>query len=261
MGSPPQKPTSAPPEPVDGQAQELPPERTDSDLGLAHFALGLHSSIPTPPPTKKKSGWLNLLIDYGPVLVFFIVYRIFRPEDSKDAVGEIVAVTKSTGAFIVATLIALGVSKWKLGKISPMLWLSSVLVVGFGALTMWSQDEAWIRHKPTAVYLLFAGALFWGWWRGRPTLKYLLESAFEGLSDLGWMKLSRNWAFFFVFLAALNEVFAYNAWFSFGEWLKAKLFVFMPLSFIFTFAHVPMLLKHGLAAQEEDEAVTHAPHE
>lgn len=222
------------------------------------------TAAPAPAPKKQKSTWLNLLIDYGPVLVFFIAYRLSRPDDAgagDDAVGEIVAVTKSTGAFIVATVIALAVSKWKLGKISPMLWLSSALVVGFGALTMWSQDEAWIRHKPTAVYLLFATALFWGWFRGKPTLKYLLESAFEGLNDEGWMKLSRNWAFFFLFLAGLNEVFAYKEWFSFDAWLRAKLVVFMPLSFIFTFAHVPMLLKHGLAAQDEDEVVGQSPHE
>lgn len=220
-------------------------------------------SNPAAPPKApaKKAGWLNLLIDYGPVLVFFIAYRLSRPADTHDGVGEIVAVTKSTGAFIVATIVALVFSKWKLGKISPMLWLSSVLVIGFGALTMWSQDETWIRHKPTVVYLLFASALFWGWWRGRPTLKYLLESAFEGLNDQGWMKLSRNWAFFFLALAGLNEVFAYRGWFTFDEWLRAKLVVFMPLSFIFTFAHVPMLLKHGLAAKEEDEAVSHVPHE
>lgn len=215
-----------------------------------------------PAPKKPKSTWLNLLIDYGPVLVFFIAYRLSRPGDSgADAVGEIVAVTKSTGAFIVATLIALAVSKWKLGKISPMLWLSSALVIGFGALTMWSQNPVWIRHKPTVVYLLFAAALFWGWWRRKPTLKYLLESAFEGLNDTGWMKLSRNWAFFFLFLAGLNEVFAYNGWFTFDQWLRAKLIVFMPLSFVFTFVHIPMLLRHGLAAPDEGEAATHTPHE
>ncbi len=252
------EPTSAHPEPVEGHATTSPPDPADSrGLRQAQAEPGLEAS----EKKKPKSTWLNLLIDYGPVLVFFIAYRLLRPDSNQDAVGEIVAVTKSTGAFIVATVLALIVSKLKLGKISPMLWLSSVLVVGFGALTMWSQDEAWISHKPTVVYLLFAGALFWGWFRGRPTLKYLLESAFEGLNDLGWMKLSRNWAFFFLVLAGLNEVFAYRPWFTFDEWLRAKLVVFMPLSFIFTFAHVPMLLKHGLAAQEEDEAVTHAPHE
>ena len=212
-------------------------------------------------PRKAKSGWLNLAIDYGPVLVFFLTYRWLRPDDTKDMVGEVLAVTKSTGAFVGATLVALLVSKLKLGKISPMLWLSSVLVLGFGALTMWSQDEFWIRHKPTAVYLLFAIALFWGLWRGKPVLKMLLESAFEGLSDEGWMKLSRNWAIFFIALAGLNEVFAYQPWFTFDEWLKAKLVVFLPLSFIFTFAHMPMLLRHGLAAEAQEEVLSDPPHE
>src|SRR6218665_4041141 len=211
--------------------------------------------------SKKAPTWLNLLVDYGPVLVFFIAYRLLRPDDQNNSVGEVLAVTQSTGAFIVATLAALVVSKWKLGKISPMLWLTTVLVVGFGALTVWSQDEFWIRHKPTAVYLLFAAVLFAGLLRGKPTLKYLLESAFEGLSDEGWMKLSRNWAFFFLVLAGLNEVFAYKAWFTFDEWLKAKLVVFLPLSFLFTFAHVPMLLRHGLASEAEDEVVSQPPHE
>lgn len=210
---------------------------------------------------KKAASWLNLLVDYGPVLVFFIAYRLLRPADDNNSVGEVLAVTQSTGAFVVATLVALAVSKWKLGKISPMLWLTTVLVVGFGALTVWSQDEFWIRHKPTAVYLLFAAVLFAGLFRGKPTLKYLLESAFEGLSDEGWMKLSRNWAFFFLVLAGLNEVFAYKPWFTFDEWLKAKLVVFLPLSFIFTFAHVPMLLRHGLASEAEEEVVSKPPHE
>lgn len=210
---------------------------------------------------RKPSTWLNLAVDYGPVLVFFIAYRLLRPDDKDNSIGEVLAVTQSTLAFIVATLAALAVSKWKLGKISPMLWLSTVLVIGFGALTVWSQDEFWIRHKPTAVYLLFAAFLFGGLLRGKPTLKYLLESAFEGLSDEGWRKLSRNWAFFFLFLAGLNEVFAYKAWFTFDEWLKAKLMVFLPLSFVFTFANIPMLLRHGLAAGAEDEPFKEPPHE
>ena len=177
------------------------------------------------------------------------------------ALAEVVAVTKSTIAFMVATVIALGVSKWKLGRISPMLWVTTVLVVGFGALTVWSQNPAWIRHKPTAVYLLFAVVLLAGWLRARPTLKILLEAAFDGLSDEGWMTLTRNWGLFFLFLAVLNEVFANDAWFTFDTWLKAKLFVFLPLSFLFTFAHLPFLLRHGLGKDAAEEAVTEVPHE
>ena len=213
-------------------------------------------------PKTRGSAWVNLLIDYGPVLVFFVAYRLLRPANSgHNPVAEVVAITKGTMAFIVATIAALAASKWVRGRISPMLWVTTVLVCGFGALTIWSQNEVWIRHKPTAVYLLFAAVLGWGWWRGKPTLKTLLEAAFDGLSDAGWMKLSRNWAVFFVFLAALNEVFAYPAWFTFDQWLRAKLMVFMPLSFLFTFAHMPMLLRHGLGKDDESEVLANPPHE
>jgi intracellular septation protein len=68
------------------------------------------------------------------------------------------------------------------------------------------------------------------------------------------MKLSRNWGWFFLFLAALNEVFAYKGWFTFDQWLRAKLIVFMPLSFLFTFAHMPMLLRHGLGQEKQPDS-------
>lgn len=211
--------------------------------------------------TAKKSGWFNLLIDYGPVLVFFIAYRLFRPDNVEATVAEVIAVTKSTLAFVVATVLALIASKWKLGRVSPMLWVTTILVIGFGLLTVWSQDPFWIRHKPTFVYLMFAAMLLIGWLRGKPVLRYLLESAFAGLSQEGWMKLSRNWGVFFLFLAGVNEVLANDAWFSFETWLKAKLVVFLPLSFIFTFANLPMLMRHGLATEAEKDVVTQPPHE
>jgi intracellular septation protein len=209
---------------------------------------------------KPKSGWINIAIDYGPVLVFFIAYRMLRPAGDAP-LAEVAAVIKGTVAFMIATVIALGASKWLLGRISPMLWVTAVLVIGFGALTVYSQNPVWIRHKPTAVYLLFAAVLLAGWLRGRPTLKILLEAAFDGLSERGWMVLSRNWGLFFLFLAVLNEVFANDAWFSFGAWLKAKLVVFLPLSFLFTFAHLPYLMKNGLSGEAEEEAAGDLPHE
>ena len=155
---------------------------------------------------KKKSGWLNLAIDYGPLLIFFLVYRYFAPEDASNSVAEVLAVVKGTGAFIVAALVALGVSKWKLGHITPMLMLSTALIVFFGGLTIFFQDPVFVQVKPTIIYALFAVALLVGWRMGKPLLKYLLGAAFEGLSDRGWMALSRNWGFYFVALAILNEV-------------------------------------------------------
>ncbi len=208
---------------------------------------------------KPKSGWLNLLVDYGPVLVFFLVYRHFSPSDKEDMVGEVLAVIKGTGTFMVAAVIALIVSKWKFKHVSPMLWLSTGLIVFFGTMTIFLRDAFWIQIKPTAIYLMFGLALLGGIARGRPLLKYLLQAAFDGLDDKGWMILSRNWGLFFLVLAALNEGFRH--FLSFGGWLETKLYVFLPLSFIFTFAHMPMLLRHGMGEESTDEAITHPPHE
>jgi intracellular septation protein len=209
--------------------------------------------------TKKAgSGWINLLVDYGPLIVFFLAYRHYAP-DGEDMAGELLAVVKSTGAFIVAAIVALAVSKWRLGKVSPMLWLSTALIVGFGALTIYFHDEFYVQIKPTVIYLVFGISLLVAWRMGKALLKWLLEAAFEGLDEEGWLKLSRNWGFFFLFLAALNE--ALRMYLSFGEWLAAKIWVFLPISFLFTFAQLPMLLRHGLAGDEKAEVIEHPPSE
>lgn len=206
---------------------------------------------------KAKSGWLNLLVDYGPLLVFLLAYRHYSPEGTSDAVGEVFAVVRGTVAFMIAALIALAVSKWRLGKVSPMLWLSTALIVGFGSLTIFLHDPFYVQIKPTVIYLFFGVALLVGYWKGKALLKTLLEAAFEGLNDAGWMKLSRNWGFFFLFLAALNETLRMTL--EFGPWLATKLWVFMPLSFLFTFSQIPMLLRHGLDGQGEEEAEHRIP--
>ena len=204
------------------------------------------------PARRAASGWLNLVVDYGPLLVFFLTYKYYSSGHA-----EIFAVIRGTGAFIVASIVALAVSKWRIGKISPMLWLSTALIVGFGMVTIVLRDEFWIQVKPTVIYLLFSAALLVGYWRGKALLKWLLEAAFDGLDDDGWMKLSRNWGWFFLFLAALNEVLRH--WLGFGDWLAAKLWVFLPLSFLFTFAHLPMLMRHGLGAEAKEEEETTLP--
>lgn len=209
--------------------------------------------------SKPKSGWLNLAVDYGPVIVFFAVYKYYSPADRGNSVAEVLAVMSGTVAFMVAAVVALLLSKWKLGQVSPMLWLSTVLIVGFGGLTVLLHDPIWIQVKPTAIYLLFGVTLLIGLWRGKALLKILLEAAFEGLSDEGWLKLSRNWGLFFLVLAALNE--GLRHWLSFGDWIAAKLWVFLPATFLFTFAQIPMLLRHGLAVDEQAEVLENPPHE
>ncbi|MEO0906519.1 MAG: septation protein IspZ [Pseudomonadota bacterium] len=204
--------------------------------------------------TKKPGGgWLNIAVDYSPLLVFLTVYNLFSPaEDTPGA--EIMPILYGTGAFMITAVIALIVSKMVIGKVSPMLWFSTVLIVVFGGFTLWTGEKWIIQAKPTALYLLFGVALLGGWMKGRALLKILLEAAFEGLSDEGWLKLSRNWGVFFLGLAGLNAVLVMTL--SFEGWLWAKFWVFMPLTFLFTFANFPMLLKHGLDVgqnqQEQD---------
>jgi len=190
------------------------------------------------------------------MLAFFLAYRLWHPAKSApDGVGEVLAITKSTGVFVVATLAALVVSKWRLGRVAPMLWLSSALVVFFGGLTIAFHNATFVQIKPTVIYVLSGGALLAGVWRGTPLLKILLDDAFAGLSERGWMILSRNWGWFFLGLAVLNEVLRqiYNqAHGNLDTWIALKLYLFMPLSFVFTFAHMPLLMKHGLGQEQPD---------
>lgn len=207
-------------------------------------------------PQSAGSSWLNVAVDYGPLLVFFLTYKYAAPEGDGPG-AQVLAVIYGTAAFMVAAVIALAVSRWRLGKISPMLMLSTALIVGFGALTILLRDEFWIQIKPTVIYALFSAALLAGWWRGHALLKWALEAAFEGLDDAGWMKLSRNWGVFFALLALLNE--GLRMQLSFGDWLAAKLWVFLPLTFLFTFTQIPMLLKHGLGVEDTNEPLREDP--
>lgn len=199
---------------------------------------------------KPGSGWINVAVDYGPLLVFLGVYRWFAPDEA-EPIAELAAVIKGTMAFMLAAVIALAVSKWRLGRVSPMLWFSTALIVGFGALTVFFGDPTFVQLKPTIIYTTFGIALLVGVWRGRALLQILLEAAFEGLTHKGWLKLSRNWGIFFLALAVLNE--GLRHYMSFEGWLWAKLWVFLPLTFLFTFSQIPMLLKHGLSLEGVDE--------
>jgi intracellular septation protein len=173
------------------------------------------------------------------LLVFFIGSRLGKSE-SDPVQGPIAG----TAAFMVAIVIAMGVSKWKLGRVSPMMKMSAVFVIGFGALTLWFRDFGFIQHKATAVYLLFAAIILSGWLRAKPALKYLLEKAYDGLSDEGWLKLSLSWGIFFLALAGLNEILIIvtNA----DQYIAIKTFGLPALTFVFALANIPMLMRHGL---------------
>ena len=184
----------------------------------------------TEPAAKPHPGW-SLATSYGPLMAFFIAFKFG---------GIFVA----TAAFMVAVVVAVIVSKVKLKRVEPMLWLSAVLVLGFGGLTLWLNDPVLIRYKATAVYVLLATLLFIGLARGQPYLKYVLEAGYDGLTDRGWMILSRNWAFFFLALAAANQMLIYLK-VSDSTYVNVKVWGFIAVTFVFALANIPVLTKHG----------------
>ncbi|QGY80076.1 inner membrane-spanning protein YciB [Sphingorhabdus lacus] len=196
------------------------------------------------PTAKKPSGLLNFALDFGPLLIFFLGSR-FGHSDTDPVQGPLAG----TAAFMVAIVIAMIVSKWKIGRISPMMKMSAVFVIGFGALTLWFRDFGFIQHKATAVYLLFAAIILIGWLRSKPALKYLLEQAYDGLSEQGWLKLSLSWGIFFLVLAGLNE--AMIPLLTSDQYITVKTFGLPALTFLFAMANIPMLLRHGLNLGDE----------
>jgi intracellular septation protein len=190
-------------------------------------------------PSKKPSGLLSFGLDFGPLLLFFLGSR-FGHSDTDPVQGPIVG----TATFMVAIVVAMAVAKWKTGHISPMMKMSAVFVIGFGALTLWFRDFGFIQHKATAVYLLFAAIILIGWMRSKPALKYLLEQAYDGLSHDGWLKLSLSWGLFFMALAILNEILI--PLLTNDQYITVKTFGLPALSFLFAMANIPMLLRNGL---------------
>ncbi len=190
---------------------------------------------------QEPQGGAKLLIDLGPLLVFFLV-NFLAP------VPAVAKIFVATGAFMVAMIAAMIFSAIRYRQISPLLWFSGVMVVLLGGLTIWLHDETFIKMKPTIYYALVAGLLTFGLLTDRPLLKRVLGSAYPGLDQTGWAKLTRNWALFFAFMAVVNEAVWRNS--STQFWIGFKIWGAIPLTFLFAAANIPMLLKHGLMKED-----------
>lgn len=176
----------------------------------------------------------KMALELGPLAVFFVT----------NSYGNIFL---ATGAFMVATIIALVVSRAIYGRIPIMPLVSGVLVLIFGSLTLWLQEDFFIKIKPTVVNLLFATILFGGLLMGHSLLRYLFGEVFR-LTERGWQILTFRWACFFVLLAVLNEV----VWRSFTTefWAGFKLFGIMPITMIFAVLQIGLLKQHELPSPQ-----------
>ena len=172
---------------------------------------------------------LRLALDLGPLILFF-------------AINALYGIFLATGFFMVAIVAALITSRVLTGKFAKMPLVTAVLVIVFGGLTLYLQDETFIKIKPTVIYTLFASILLGGLALGRVFLQSVLGEMFE-LSDTGWRLLTYRWAGFFIFLAFLNE----SVWRSVStdDWVSFKVFGLVPLTFIFAAMQAGLLKKHS----------------
>lgn len=185
-------------------------------------------------PQFDRKQLVKLVVEFGPLLVFFFANSHY-------------GIYTGTGAFMVATVISLIASQILLGRIAVMPLITSIFVLVFGGLTLWLQDDHFIKMKPTIVNGLFAAILFGGLVTNRIFLKIVFGDVMK-LSEEGWRLLTLRWAVFFVFLAVLNEV----MWrgFSTDTWVAFKVFGIMPITFVFALAQIGLLKKYEISTSE-----------
>jgi intracellular septation protein len=147
----------------------------------------------------------------------------------------------ATGGFMIAFALSLVSTLLRGSKPNKMTVVSGVFIFGFGGLTLFLQDEMFIKIKPTLIYLLFAAILGFGLLRGRSYLQSLMGEMLP-LNDTGWMIMTRRWVGFFIGLALLNEAIWRNL--STDMWVNFKVFGIMPLTILFIAVQVNSLKQY-----------------
>lgn len=179
--------------------------------------------------------WAKMVTDFGPLMAFF-------------AANWFGGIYWATGILMVAIVVASAVS-WKLtGKISPMHIVTLVFVLIFGALTIYLENETFIKVKVSLVNALFGSILVGGWLMGKSLLKFVMGEALN-LDDEGWRKLSLRWGLMFFGLAALNEI----VWRSVSTdiWVTFKVFGLLGTTMIFALSQMPLMMRHMIHDEED----------
>ena len=173
---------------------------------------------------------IKLLIDIGPLAVFFIFY-------SKNGLQQAIL------PFMIATVIAVLFSYIMEKKIPVMPTVGAAIILVFGGLTIYFDNEVFFKMKPTIINILFAIILYGGEIMKRPLLKYILGTALK-LQDAGWEKLTKRWIGFFIALAILNEIIWRTQ--STDIWVNFKVFGILPITFAFTLSQFSLIKKYQI---------------
>lgn len=181
-----------------------------------------------------------MALEIGPLLLFFFV-------------NAKMGIFAATGVFMVAIVLSLGYSYLKLRHIPTLPLVTGVVVLVFGGLTLYLEDEMFIKLKPTIVNTLFAAVLFAGLAFKKSYLKSVLDTALA-MDDEGWRKLTWRWAWFFLLLAVLNEAVWRTQ--TTDMWVNFKVFAIMPLTLVFSLTQLPLIFRHQL---DDTPAATDAP--
>jgi intracellular septation protein len=204
---------------------------------------------PNTPTRKEVNPLLKLALELGPLGVFFFANA--RGEWLAERFPALATlggpISVATALFMAAMLISLVVSLALTRRLPIMPFVTAIVVVVFGGLTLWLQDDTFIKMKPTIVNVLFGSVLLGGLVFGKALLGYVFDSAFR-LTDEGWHKLTFRWGLFFFVLAVLNEIVWRN--FSTDAWVTFKVFGIMPLTFAFTLLQLPLLNRTQIKADE-----------
>ena len=190
---------------------------------------------------RELSAGARLAVDFGPLLTFFLANGYAPVADAQ-------RIFVATGVFMVAMAAAMLFSKIRTGAISQLLWFNGAVVAVLGGLTLLLHDELFIKIKPTILYGLYSGLLFYALITGKPLLKRVLADAYPPMADAGWSLLTRNWAWFFLGMAFVNE----GVWrnYSTDQWVSFKTWIVFPVTMVFAFAQAPILMRHGTEPED-----------
>ena len=180
-----------------------------------------------------NKSFLKFITDFGPLLIFFTIY--YKSGNN---------LTVAIPPLIIATLIAVIIMYFVEKKIPYVPLIGGVVISLFGGLTLYFDNPIFLYMKPTIVNIIFASILIISKiFFNKNFLKFFLQTAFQ-LDEIGWNKLNFRWAYFFIFLAILNEI----VWRTQPEttWVNFKVWGMLPITFIFTGLQLPLINRHKI---------------